>query len=180
MNLVELLLGLFRWIGTPLEVNELVTHLSKLYELEEPTIVPLTHSEEEGEEAGIVEEELLHPGETPEEEVVQRLHREEWLRQLWAEIQQLRDPQRQALLLGFDPEMIQVFKAVAGAEEIAAALGLVPEELARCLPSLPLSNAAIQERLGLTQAQDVSNLRKAARERLQRRMEKRQEFSEAW
>jgi len=58
--------------------------------------------------------------------------------------------------------------------EIATALDMPPRELAQIWNQLPVEDAVIAERLGLTR-QQVINLRKSARERLWRRTAKSEE-----
>ena len=57
---------------------------------------------------------------------------------------------------------------VASVRDMAAALEVSPEEFASLWNDLPLEDAKVAERLGLTR-QQVINLRKSARERLARR-----------
>ena len=52
---------------------------------------------------------------------------------------------------------------------MARALGLSPDDFARLLPHFPLDDATIGSMIGKT-PQQVINLRKAARDRLKRRM----------
>jgi hypothetical protein len=95
--------------------------------------------------------------------------------QLWAEIGQLRLGQRTALLLNLrvagDGNGLDLLRriGVATPRRIAEALEMPAEELAELWNDLPLDDHAIAQRLGVTR-QQVINLRKAARERLERRM----------
>lgn len=97
------------------------------------------------------------------------------LGRLWSEIRELPAGQRVALLLNLRDEsggeMLTglIATGVAPVAEVATALGLAPEELGGLLPSLPLEDLRIAERLGLNR-QQVINLRKSARLRLERRM----------
>jgi RNA polymerase sigma factor (sigma-70 family) len=98
-----------------------------------------------------------------------------YLRQLWAEICHLPVELRAALLLGLRDgqgnDIVTLFanSRVATLREVAATLSMRAEELAELWKDLPLSDAAIAARLGLTPRQ-VINLRQSARRRLARRM----------
>ena len=97
------------------------------------------------------------------------------LRRLWDEIVALPPLQRAAFLLNLrDGEgrgAIALFPiaGVADLRRIAAVLDMTPERLAERWRALPLDDAAIAARLGLTRHQ-VGLLRRAARERLARRL----------
>jgi hypothetical protein len=97
------------------------------------------------------------------------------LRRLWDEIVALPPLQRAAFLLNLrDGEgrgVIALFPiaGVADMRRIAAVLDMTPERLAERWRALPLDDAAIAARLGLTRHQ-VGLLRRAARERLARRL----------
>lgn len=94
---------------------------------------------------------------------------------LWREICKLPPRQRIALLLNFRDshgyELISLLPhtRVATIEEIAAALEIPHVEFLRLWNELPLEDLAISKLLGATR-QQVINLRKCARERLERRM----------
>jgi RNA polymerase sigma factor (sigma-70 family) len=107
----------------------------------------------------------------------------EWrtrLRDLWQDIGQLPVRQRAALLLNLRDEQghgaISLLPATgtASRREIAALLEMPAARLAEIWNRLPLDDRAIGELLGATR-QQVINLRKAARERLARRMRRRGE-----
>jgi len=106
---------------------------------------------------------------------VAALENAEYLKRLWAEVQQLPLRQRTALLLnlrdgaGGDALDLLPLTGTASIREIAGALAIEPEELARLWPELPLEDRDIATRLGVTR-QQVINLRKAARARLSRRL----------
>lgn len=99
----------------------------------------------------------------------------QYLGTLWSEIRELRQPQRAALLLnlrdddGTNALALLVSENITTLDEIAAALGMTPERLAALWNELPLGDSAIGELVGLSR-QQVINLRKAARQRLARRM----------
>jgi RNA polymerase sigma factor (sigma-70 family) len=95
--------------------------------------------------------------------------------EVWREIDQLPPRQRVALLLGLRDEngsaitSLLVLLRLVTFDELAAAVELSREELAAIWDQLPLPDMAIAERLDLTR-QQVINLRKAARQRLGRRL----------
>jgi RNA polymerase sigma factor (sigma-70 family) len=94
---------------------------------------------------------------------------------LWQEICQLPPRQRVALLLNFrdvrgqDLLSLLPFTRTATIEQIAEAIELPLEEFLGLWNKLPLDDATIAELLGATR-QQVINLRKCARERLERRI----------
>jgi RNA polymerase sigma factor (sigma-70 family) len=97
---------------------------------------------------------------------------ESYFRQVWAEIQELPLDQRRALLLNFSrkhDDAISVFVATGAASlsAIAAALVMELSEFEELWKRLPLTDREIAERLNIT-AQRVSNMRAAARRRLER------------
>jgi len=98
-----------------------------------------------------------------------------FLKRLWDEIVALPPLQRAAFLLNLrDGEgrgVIALFPiaGIADLRRIAAVLDMTPERLAERWRALPLDDAAIAARLGLTRHQ-VGLLRRAARERLARRL----------
>jgi hypothetical protein len=101
----------------------------------------------------------------------------EALRHVWDEVVELPPRQRAALLLNLrDPEggaVLQTLPAtgVVSLAAIAEALQMRRDELARLWDDLPLDDLSIAARMGLTR-QQVINLRKAARARLARRLER--------
>jgi hypothetical protein len=98
-----------------------------------------------------------------------------WLKQLWDEVRALPPRQRAALLLNLRDDqggsalLWLPITGVAAIRDIAVALELPVEEMARIWNSLPLDDLQIAARMNITR-QQVVNLRKAARERLVRRM----------
>jgi hypothetical protein len=97
------------------------------------------------------------------------------LRAVWREIRELPPPQRCALLLNLregqegNAVALLVTSGIATLPEIAAALQMSVSELAEIWGRLPVDDRIIAERLGLTR-QQVINLRKSARSRLERRL----------
>ena len=98
-----------------------------------------------------------------------------FLKQVWEQVGQLPLRQRMALLLNLRDDrgrgVLVLFPhtGTASVGQIADALGMPPEELARIWNDLPIDDRRIAERLGISR-QQVINLRKAARARLARRM----------
>jgi DNA-binding XRE family transcriptional regulator len=105
------------------------------------------------------------------------VERRAYLALLWKEICELRPLQRAALLLnlrdasGQDMLPLLTLVDVARLSEIAASLDMPVQEFAELWDRLPLDDATMAQRLGVTR-QQVINLRKSARERLARRMAK--------
>jgi hypothetical protein len=103
------------------------------------------------------------------------LLKREHLEQLWAEIQELSEKQRKALLLGLRDDqggaILQLFPSlgIASARQLAAALSMSEKQFGEMWKDLPLDDLRIAAFLGLTR-QQVINLRKCARERLVRRV----------
>lgn len=119
----------------------------------------------------VVAEELVSAGPSAAAVIENR----DFARALWREIRELRPMQRQALLLNLrhggegNVVALLILSGIAPLEEIAAALEMTPAELRALWSSLPLEDLVIAERMGITR-QQVINLRKAARERLARRL----------
>jgi DNA-directed RNA polymerase specialized sigma24 family protein len=115
-------------------------------------------------------EDVLPPSsDDVESEAIAALSDEQFRAQLWREICDLPPRQRAALLLGMErDDLLLLTESVT---QIAAASALPLAEFADLWRNLPLTDSMIAERLGVTSLQ-VSNLRKCARERLARRMNK--------
>jgi hypothetical protein len=103
------------------------------------------------------------------------LESRQYLQAFWAEIVELPLLQRRALLLGrgfVDDEAVAVVLAalgVAGPRRLAEVLEMPLAELLTQWNALPVADASLAARLGLTR-QQVINLRKSARDRLARRL----------
>jgi len=152
--------AIFDRVGRPVMLDALVTFTAALWQFfdETPVAAP--------DEAFPVQQDLE----------VSRLETRDLLRMLWREIRELRPMQRKALLLNLrDSESVNVvtllvFTGIAEFEDVAAALEMTPQALARIWNELPFDDLRIAEELGIAKRQQVINLRKAARERLHRRM----------
>jgi len=94
---------------------------------------------------------------------------------LWREVQELRPSQRAALLMnlrdvkGNNAVALLLIAGIAKFDEIARAMDISPQRLSEIWNDLPLADNKIAEALQVSR-QQVINLRKSARERLQRRM----------
>ncbi len=109
------------------------------------------------------------------------LEMREFLANLWKEICALPSRQRVALLSNLrDPQSVSavalfVLVGTATFAEIAACLEMSPDELTAIWNDLPMDDLAIAGKLGVTR-QQVINLRKSARERLSRRMQRKERW----
>ncbi len=188
----ELLARIFNWVGHPIRFNELIRIVYDLKRIEEFT--PIVEADEQ--EARPLSELLPDAGRRPDEEAEWR----EFLHRLWAEIEQLPPLQRIAYLLNFTAadgqlELFWIY-GVATIRRVGSALQLTEEHFTRVWTDLqlsegerhlaeslegyderfgllwqhlPLTDATIARMLG-TERQKVINLRKAAGDRLSRRM----------
>jgi RNA polymerase sigma factor (sigma-70 family) len=163
-----LIQALFSLSGRPIELDELVGVAANIWGIED-----LQRIEGPDWNDGEVWNRLPDPRLNVELLVERRMH----LAALWKEICELRPLQRAALLLnlhdagGQDMLPLFVLVDVARFSEIASSLDMTMEELTELWDDLPLDDATIAQRMGLTR-QQVINLRKSARERLARRMAK--------
>jgi DNA-directed RNA polymerase specialized sigma24 family protein len=104
-----------------------------------------------------------------------QMERRDMLRALWREIEQLPPMQRKALLLNLRGEetvnvvALVVLTGTARFDQVAAALEMTAEQLSDIWNDLPLDDLRIAALVNVTR-QQVINLRKSARERLQRRL----------
>jgi hypothetical protein len=156
-DLETALIALFEANGAPLLVDGVVDAIAASWKIAEVVHVPIDYLEEEMASAAADAE-----------------ARDE-LRMLWQEIRALRVSQRQALLLnlrdsnGASAIELFVFLGIATIDDVAETLEMRPEALAEIWNGLPLDDNAIAVRLGITR-QRVINLRRAARERLTRKL----------
>jgi len=104
-----------------------------------------------------------------------RVEKKFFLQRLWDELQQLPLNQRIALLLnlkdasGFGAITLFPATGIATVRQLAAALEISADELAKMWNDLPFEDSRIAELTGLTR-QQVINTRKSGRERLARRL----------
>ena len=156
----ELLAVIFNHLGTPVVLDDLVNLVAKLW--------GVADNEEAGEEAIAL---LPDARAGADAELEQR----DYLRRLWSEIVLLPARQRAALLLNLRDDQgrgclaLLPLTGVASIRQIADVLELPAVQLAEMWGDLPLDDAHVAERLGLTR-QQIINLRKSARARLARRL----------
>jgi hypothetical protein len=149
---------LLRHAGRPLRLETLVSRLCEIWNVDDVHHLA-----------------AVEPLEAP---VVTRFETRQSLGILWEEIGDLPPLQRCALLLnlreseGMDAITLFIGLGVATIEAIASAAGMTAEALAHIWSELPLDDLTIAGRLGITR-QQVINLRKSARERLTRRLARR-------
>jgi hypothetical protein len=169
MNLAELAGAIFRRAGGAVELDDLVSVVADLQGIRSVELEPArTDDEEEAVDAyaGLADK---------RGDIISELEQRRYVERLWLEICELPARQRAALLLNLRDDkggdVIALFPmlGVATLRQLADALELPAEELAALWQDLPLDDATIAGRLGLTR-QQVINLRKSARERLSRRM----------
>jgi hypothetical protein len=158
-----LLAFVFERSAGPVELDHLVTVVAQIWDVRDLPV--------ESYDDGHLEETLEAP--TPPVDVL--IDERRCLERLWKEVCGLPALQRSALLLSLrDAEGGSVIAfiphlAIASQQEIAELAGIAYSEFAALWNELPLDDARIASRLGVTR-QQVINLRKTARERLARRM----------
>ena len=167
-GLADLLNAIFTSVGAPVELDALVSVVADMQEIKDQIV--FDHAPEEGVAGATAEERLPDPRES----VATEVERRSYLQRLWAEIMQLPLPQRSALLLNLRDaqEGVIALLPVAGIatiRQIGEAVAIPAEQFASLWNQLPLDDASIADRLGITR-QQVINLRKTARTRLARRM----------
>lgn len=166
-NTAELILQCLSNAGRPLKLDELVD---------------LVNIASEGIEVQTVSiDDQFYVQSTPlitvQPDVVAVVDNQRLLRRLFSEIQQLRVEQRKSLLLnmtdsyGYGIEWF-LFTKITTEEQLARLLEVSIEQFKELLNELPMSDAQIAKDLGISQTK-VMNIRRAVRERLDRR---RREF----
>jgi hypothetical protein len=161
-QIIRALEHVFEHARKPVELERLVEKVAELFQLpvSPAQATPLYTASERIDETASVESSLVYRSALVE---------------VWREIDQLPPRQRVALLLGLRDDngsaitSLLVLLRLVTFDELAAAVELSREELAAIWDQLPLPDMAIAERLDLTR-QQVINLRKAARQRLGRRL----------
>jgi len=160
----RLLPRLLRAIGHPIELDALVGTVAELWGVRDST------AERDGDAQRLVDRQA-----DPRPNAATAMERRLYLERLWSEIRELPLRQRVALLLNMRDEeggaALSLFPltGVATLRGLAEAVGQPAAAFATLWNDLPLDDAVIAGRLGLTR-QQVINLRKSARERLARRM----------
>lgn len=156
----DALAALLAIAGAPVLLDAVTAALAKLWQVESPR--------DDGREASAEADSPAAEYETREQ-----------LQIAWEEICELPLNQRAALLLnlrdaaGRNAVVLFPLTSVATFDEIAETMGVTPEGLTELWPRLPLADLEIAETLAI-ERQQVINLRKAARARLQRRIARRQ------
>jgi len=159
-ELTSLLKAIFEWCESPVRLDDLVNLVADVCRVKDVPDEPI---------------ETVMNVAAPILTCETTLELQRNLKMLWREICQLPARQRIALLLNFrdshGQELISLlpYTRAATIEQIAIVLEIPLVEFLRLWNELPLEDLAIAERLGATR-QQVINLRKCARERLERRM----------
>lgn len=159
-QLSSLLHALFQSCGSPLKLDDLVNIVAEICREKDQPDEPLDTV-------------MNLAGPTLDFEII--LEHQHMLVLLWQEVCQLPLRQRVALLLNFrdtrgqDLVSLLPYTRTATIAQIAEALDFPLDEFLSLWNKLPLDDATIAELLGATR-QQVINLRKCARERLERRM----------
>lgn len=146
----------------PVAVDDLVSVMAEIWGIRDAPVAEV--------DAPGVSQELRDPNKFDE-----TLDNRSTIELVWKEILELPIRQRVALLLNLRDKqggsalaMLPILR-VASIKQIAAALQTSDAEMATLWNELPVEDSVIGERLGATR-QQVSNLRKCARERLLRRL----------
>lgn len=160
----QLLSAVFDRLGHPVEFERVVILAAEVWNISDAPFESMDNWDREPESQPALGVDVL---------LEQRLY----LEKLWSEVCQLPLLQRVALLLNlrdaqggsaifFIPHL-----GIASRQQIAEILGTPAQEFAKLWNDLPLDDSRIASKLGISR-QQVINLRKTARERLARRMEK--------
>ncbi len=163
-QLAELIASLFNYLGGPIEFDELVGGVAALQGISDQPIESLADDEDSAFEPAAAEPDPAW-----------RTEKKFFLQRLWEELLQLPLNQRAALLLnlkdatGFGAITLFPATGIASVRQLAGALEIKPEEMAKMWNDLPIEDARIAELTGLTR-QQVINARKSGRERLARRL----------
>jgi len=166
-NTAELVLQVLNNLGRPVKLDELVD------------LVNIASEGVEVQTLSIDDENFVQstPLITLPPDIVGAVDNQRLLHRLFVEIQQLRVEQRKSLLLnmtdsyGYGIEWF-LFTKIATEEHLAQLLEVSIEQFRTILNELPMSDAEIAKDLGISQTK-VMNIRRAVRERLDRR---RREF----
>jgi hypothetical protein len=159
LHAADQLIELFKAARTPIRFNDLALLMARVWNIQESRT-------ENVEDHDLVDEAAT---------VDQRLGHRQWLDILWKQICDLNRNQRAALLLNMKgPDgncgaSLLVTTGVVNIRQLAQAIELSGEEFALLWQRLPLSDHEVGDILGL-ERQQVINLRKCARARLERVM----------
>lgn len=165
--LIEVLRAVFARTDAPVEMDNLVRLIADAFGIKDQTARHVSGGREEAVDA-FERVADVRPS------AADAFDEKSYLRRVWAEILELGQRQRAALLLNLRDAQrrsllgLLTLRGVASEDDIARALGVGAAEFGELWNDLPLDDAAIAARLGCTR-QQVINLRKSARERLARR-----------
>jgi hypothetical protein len=155
----SLLLAIFEETGKPMALDDIVSLVADVRGITDREVVPSARSE----------------ATATDRDPAGRLADLQYLHKLWEEIRALPLRQRMALLLsardtaGESVVRVLPVVGVASIRQIGSTLSIDADRLAELWPELPLEDMRIAAILKMTR-QQVINLRRTARERLQRRM----------
>jgi hypothetical protein len=166
LALADLVDSLFRWVGAPLALDELVRSIAELQQLKEIEQVSATPDAAD-EEADLL---LQLPDPQPGSERLLVLKR--YLQRIWETVAAMSRRHRCALLLNLRDETggnaLRLFPAtVASLGQMAQLLELSKEEFAALWPRLPLSDLEIAQLLACERDQIIS-CRKSVRRVLEK------------
>lgn len=159
LKLPELVAGLLRWLGTPVELHTLAAAVAELLEVANLPLLAADADERERSAA-----DPLDPQPSPSDAVKWR----EYLFWLAAEVARLPLRQRTAFLLHSTVTQDFELQGVLSVRQLATLLERPAEEVAGFWNDLPLHDLPIARLLGI-ERQRVINLRSVARARLGRR-----------
>lgn len=165
-GLVHLLATIFNWAGKPVALEDLVDVVASLSKIKEQE-VQVDHDYEKVYDLYEASSDLPTSLATGQEQLL-------YLQRLWKEICELPLQQRTSLLLnlrdkqGDDIITLLAHLRIASLRQMAEVLAMSAEEMAQLWNELPLDDATIAKRLGVTR-QQVINFRQSARRRLLRR-----------
>jgi len=168
-QLEELLAAVLSWSGRPLLLHDLAAAVARLAGIRDVRLPVPAGDSEDTDIGGLLPDLSV--------DVAQEAELRSELARLWLEIRELPRAQRVALLLNLrdtqqsDALMLLPLTGVAGLAEMAEVFELPLSEVSELWNRLPLDDLSIAQLLGVTR-QQVINLRKSARQRLARRMEK--------
>lgn len=162
--LPKIVIELFRWIGSPVELDVLVNFVATLLDVKDYPVESIDDVSHAYSEARIVENTLGSSS---------RLEEQALLRRFWQELKELTTDQRDVFCLGFEDESGRdLFTVLLEAEivnlrELAQELGRSPESLVALWSKIPMDAEGIAFELKTTRAQ-VYKLRYRALRRLQK------------
>jgi DNA-directed RNA polymerase specialized sigma24 family protein len=161
MNLADLAAAVFDWVGSPMELDDLVHAIAELQGVKDQT--PQTETSDEDDENRPSLDQLPDSESSPSEEFEWR----ENLRWLWEQTRRLSVDQRRAFLLNSEVILEFPFEDIASMSDIAAALGMSDEQLYALWNDLPIDDKRIAALFGINRGL-VLKRRFDARQRLEK------------